>query len=235
MNTPIARTALTPIRRIGTGSAFPQPRTGLQMNPPRGPNSGGTITRDGNTTNYAPSAYAPSPTRSPTMNSGGTITRGDQTSTYAPTPYTAPVTSARNLGASGMAIVPPNPMSTPPMAVLPPAPGPRYGTTGGVIPTFDSDVQPPEPSAPPQTEANNPLTGSTPTASTPLPGASETINPGTALGFNQRGSTVPSGQDAMPTTHVGGTGLYARKFNNPKSADVYNGYVRRLFGNGSMP
>ncbi len=80
----------------------------------------------------------------------------------------------------------------------------------------------------PQTESNNPLSGD---GNKQPAGTSAPIDPARALGFSHRGAGVPQGQDAMPEAgHVGGSGLYARKFASPASADIYSGFVRRLFG-----
>lgn len=60
-------------------------------------------------------------------------------------------------------------------------------------------------------------------------------DPAQSMGFSQRGSTIPAGTDAapQPNTHTAGTGLYAKTFNNPRSAKLYENYVRKLFGNSS--
>ncbi len=86
----------------------------------------------------------------------------------------------------------------------------------------------PSPSVPQQTERANPLTGDG--GNDQVQGTTESINPGTALGLNRRGTNTPQGMDASsPSSNIGGTGLYARKFSNPKSAGVYDSYVKKLF------
>lgn len=81
----------------------------------------------------------------------------------------------------------------------------------------------PTTAAAPQTESNNPLSGDTNRAPG---GATTSVNPAQAAGFSRRGSAVPAGND-----HVGGTGLFARRFSSPQASDLYTQYVRRLFGN----
>ncbi len=85
----------------------------------------------------------------------------------------------------------------------------------------------PSPGAPQQTERANPLTGDGGGAQ--MEGTTEPINAGDALGLNRRGTNTPQGMDASPSSNIGGTGLYARKFSNPKSAGVYDSYVKKLF------
>lgn len=81
--------------------------------------------------------------------------------------------------------------------------------------------------AQPQTESNNPLTGD---GNQESGGTTDELDPGSALGLNRRGTSVPKGSDAVDE-NVGGSGLYARKFGNPKSAGIYSAYVRKIFGN----
>lgn len=92
----------------------------------------------------------------------------------------------------------------------------------GTSPVRSVPVTPPQ-----QTEAANPLTG---TSTTQMPSTTSAINPGRAMGFTQRGAGVPRGMDATGGSSVGGTGLYARQFSNPQSAAIYTDYVKRLFG-----
>lgn len=96
---------------------------------------------------------------------------------------------------------------------------------------------PPQPK--PQTEAANPLTGD---GGDQLAGTSAPVDPGVSLGFSRRGSVVPKGTDAQtppkdtigtgPATNVGGSGLFARRFSNPKSAALYHDFTKTLFGGG---
>ncbi len=83
--------------------------------------------------------------------------------------------------------------------------------------------------AAPQTESNNPLTG---TGNAEEEDTTDQVDPGQALGVNQRGSGTPKGADALDG-NVGGSGLYARKFGNPKSASLYGSYVKKLFPDAS--
>lgn len=90
------------------------------------------------------------------------------------------------------------------------------------------------PPPPPQTESANPLSGDTGApmeeTDTSVPNASlPDEDVGQTLGFSQRGRSTPRGQDAQPS-NVGGTGIYARRFSNPKAANLYAGYARRIFG-----
>ncbi len=171
-------------------------QTGLTRTPPRQPgrNAGGSITMNGQTTNYAPSAYDPSSTR---PNSGGTISKGGLN------------------------------------YVVPPSPAGSYAPASVAQPGAQP-ARPTPPPPPPQTEAVNPLTNSGSAPKSQLAGTTEDIDPAQAMGFSQRGGGVPAGTDAAPDEdgHTGGTGLYARKFNNPKSASLYDKYVRQLFGSG---
>jgi hypothetical protein len=123
---------------------------------------------------------------------------------------------------------------------------PLAGPISGMsTPTKLASIAPP-PAARQQTEAANPTTGAMPTA---LPGQATPINPGKDMGFSRRGPGVPAGKDAQESTqdkirsssqstqndlssNVGGTGLYARKFDNPEQASQYHSYVQRLFDGG---
>jgi hypothetical protein len=111
-------------------------------------------------------------------------------------------------------------------------------TTAPLQPTLDSPGKVPASNATRPTSANpaknDPLSNAIGNAQ--LPGSSEEVPAASALGFNRRGDTVPAGQDALPDEdgqHTGGTGLYAKKFSNPRSADIYSSYVKKLFGGGS--
>lgn len=118
------------------------------------------------------------------------------------------------------------------------------------------DVNSPTTQAAPQTEARNPLTG---TSNQQVQGTTQPINPGTALGFNRAGTTLQRGQDARPYTNLtpgmpqpnqqGGTpmigggvsqpvgrpqtnlapGLFSKQFGSPAAASAYDNYVKKLF------
>ncbi len=207
------------------------------------PNVGGRITRGGATTNYAPSPYkaaqtptgvlpnqpAPSAvglTRTP--NAGGSITRSGATTNFAPSPY-VPEAARPNSGgtmtrAGANYVVPPSPAGA-----YSPAVSADVANQPAVQPTAPA----PNPPPPQQTEAVNPLTNSGSAPKTQLAGTTQDVNPGQAMGFSQRGATVPQGQDAMPSApgeHMAGSGLYARKFGNKRSADLYGDYIRKIFG-----
>ncbi len=80
-----------------------------------------------------------------------------------------------------------------------------------------------------QTESANPLTGD---GNDQAPGTTDAVDPGSALGLNRRGSSTPQGDDAVQSpasSNIGGSGLYARKFSNPRSAGVYESYIKKLF------
>lgn len=153
----------------------------------------------------------------PGPNLGGTITSGGTTRTFAPSPYNAPRTAA-GTPASPAALAPALPPALPP--TMPAAIQPALPAVGGtpVASATTSNAQ--------QTESANPLSGD----GNAQPGAtSDALKPGMALGVVQRGTSVPRGQDAQPSSNVGGTGLYRRTFTNPKSASIYDQYVRKLF------
>lgn len=190
----------------------PSPTTGTPSYAPGGgasssgltrarPNRGGTITRNGVTTTYAPSAGQSADPNRP--NRGGTLTR-----------QIAP-------GVKATTIVPPSPSSirsqmTPALPTAMPA---------ALQPAIDS---PGAPAVSQQSEGANPMTGAT---STQPEDSTEDIDPGQALGMKQRGSSLPRGTDAQPSSgNVGGSGLYARTFSSPKSASIYDKYVKDLFG-----
>lgn len=98
-------------------------------------------------------------------------------------------------------------------------------------------VVPPSPAAAPvnapttvnaqQTESADPLTGD---GNAQPEDTTAPVNPGAALGFSRKGDQIPRGSDSVSDVNVGGTGIYARKFNSPKSADLYSNYVKQLFG-----
>jgi hypothetical protein len=99
--------------------------------------------------------------------------------------------------------------------------------TATAAPINEPADEPSEPTAANPAQ-NNPLTNDT--GSEELPGDQEEIDPAKQMGFSQRGSSVPRGSDASGEGHMGGSGLYAKKFSNPKSADLYGSYVKKLFG-----
>lgn len=222
--------------------------------PANRPNLGGTMTRKGVVTMVPPSpAQNTDPNRA---GSGGTITRGGVVTKVAPTPAKAPM-------ASPVSPVSPVAPAAAPAAPRGPSPAAIKFLQDGITPP-DPTLSPvsPVPVAAPttrgaqQTESANPLTGDTNRAAG---GTVQPVNPAQALGLNRGGTGVPRGQDAMPTPAApdqsttqklgasmqstfdnlrgkpaGGTGLYRRTFSNPKSAGIYDGYVRRLFGD-AMP
>jgi len=179
------------------------------------PNSGGTMTRGGITTNVAPSAFGSS-NLSPTQNSGGTLTRNGITRVVPPSPVSNPaINSGGTLTKDGVTkVVPATQALTQPDPVD--------------EPSEETDESQPTSKQPAQ---NNPLTNDT--GSEALPGDQEEIDPAKQMGFSQKGSAIPRGMDASGDGHIGGTGLYAKKFSNPRSADLYGSYVKKLFGNGA--
>lgn len=163
--------------------------------------------------------------------SGGSITRNGVTTMVPPTAAKSPVPSPVNAMVAG---------ASSPLARTPGAPVTAPTTVGAQ-----------------QTETANPLTGDT---NRNAGGTVAPVNPGRAMGFSRAGSGVPRGQDAAPMAApapvaspeqatqqkigssmkstmdnlrgktAGGTGLYRRTFTNPQSAGMYDGYVKRLFG-----
>lgn len=79
--------------------------------------------------------------------------------------------------------------------------------------------------APQQTEQANPLTGD---GGGPMDGQSEVIGDVPGL-FSARGSGAPRGADAIPGQITGGSGLYSRKFTDPRKAAGYTNFTRGLF------
>jgi hypothetical protein len=76
-----------------------------------------------------------------------------------------------------------------------------------------------------QTESANPLTGD---GNAQPADTTDELDPASALGLNRRGASTPQGTDAVAGQNVGGSGLYARKFNSPKGASIYSDYIKRL-------
>lgn len=162
----------------------------------------------GNTTYYQPITAgqmrerAAREARSGTPNKGGAMTRGGATTFVPPSPAAI------------------RPQIGPAIPAAMPAPiQPALDTPGTPVagPTTDNAQQ---------TESANPLTGD---GNAQAGGTTDEIDPGSALGLNRRGASTPSGSDAVADQNVGGSGLYARKFSNPRSASVYQEYVRKLF------
>lgn len=102
------------------------------------------------------------------------------------------------------------------------------GTTLGVKPVGLTRVPP----GPQQTEKANPLVGdvNAQPEDTTATVSNQAQSAGAALGFSSRGAKTPAGLDAAASPNTGGSGLYSRVFSNPRSASVYDGYVRMLFG-----
>lgn len=174
------------------------------------PNRGGSITRNGVTTNYGPSAGQDTNPGRP--NKGGTMSRE-----IAP-------------GVQAVSVVPPSPAAI--RSPLTPALGANQ--PAAIQPALDTPGTPvasPTTTAAPQTESNNPLSGD---GNEEAGGTTDSIDPGSALGLNRRGTQVPRGTDALTQDeNVGGSGLYARKFGNAKSASIYGAYTKKLFPDAS--
>lgn len=143
-------------------------------------------------------------TTGPTASAGGTITMNGLTRAYAPTPARDP---SMNIGGvmqrPGMA-----PVTVPQSPSITPNP-------------VSANVQ--------QTERANPLTG----AINPQPqGTTAPIgSPARTLGYNQRGNTIPEGDDAESI----GTSIFDRSFRDRRQAPgPYAGMVRSLFGPSSL-
>lgn len=197
-------------------AAAPKPGV-ARVNPTFAPrlNSGGTMTRGGDTT-IVPTSQPRS--LSPTMNSGGTISTGVLERSYAPSAYSPPV-PRNNAGI---------PQS--PAAILSPLknaiPFAMPAPLSAALPVSGAPVASATTSNAQQTESANPLSGD---GNKQPAGSTAPVNPGAALGISQRGNSVPRGQDALaggPST--GGIGLYKRQFSDPRAASVYDKTVRRL-------
>ncbi len=192
-------------------------------------NQGGTVTRsNGQSITTGPSAgsgadgsFGSGLTRA--RPDGGTITRGGQTIDVPP-------------GGTGVRRAPPAaPSVPPPQPALAPALKPALPPTqpAAIQPALPNNsgtpVASPTTSAAQQTEGANPLTGD---GNAQPGGTTDDVDPAKKMGFSQRGSGAPSGQDAAPG-NTGGTGLYKRTFANPKSASLYDTYVKKIFGNST--
>ncbi len=153
-------------------------------------------------------------TRAGTPNAGGTISTNvapgvTAVQRYAPSPAANMAPDRPNLGGTMT----------------------RDGVTtkvpGSPAATLAAPVASPTTTGAQQTESANPLTGD---GNAQAGGTTDAVNPASALGLNRRGATTPAGSDAQGASEsIGGTGLYARKFSNPKSAGVYESYVKKLF------
>ncbi len=182
------------------------------------PNLGGTITRNGATTRYAPSdAQNTDPNRA---GSGGMITRSGVTRAYAPTPgVSRPAPSSSGPSQASMKFLQDG---IDPQVTSPAAPGAPQRTTydqflqnnPGSPAATGSLATPAARPAPQQTERANPLTGDnnrqpeSTTAPVQPPGSAlqqsmqGTFNdlrgttPATRAPFVQRGAGTPQGQDA---------------------------------------
>lgn len=163
-------------------------------------NSGGTITRDGQTTNYA---ATPRLTGLTPLNQGGSVTRNGQTASYGSSAYAPPAPAARN--PSGLPVSPPAIRSglTPPLA-------PATATVlTSALPTPGAPVASPTTApAVQQKESANPLSGD---GNAQPPGTTDSLPPISAVSpapiaapfarqmagglFSQRGNGVPRGRD----------------------------------------
>lgn len=134
--------------------------------------------------------------------SGGGGSMAPQTSlagsdpSFAPSPYAPPIP---RITAPQSGVLQPTPDAT--------APAPAS-------PTMIS-------APPPQSEANNPLSGD---GNGQPEGATSAINPAQAAGLSMRGRGVPRGAD-----EVGTGSLLKRRFSSPQASNAYSGYVKRLF------
>ncbi len=141
---------------------------------------------------------------------------------------TADKNGSRSIDIPADAGAPTSEPGTPTAAPTPAAQLSAFTSPGSMAPTTGLKPAPP---APQQTERANPLSG----ANSPQPeDTDEQINNAHGTGFIQRGrGSVPAGSDALPAASghtVGGTGVYARRFSSPQSAQVYGNFVRRIFG-----
>ncbi len=165
----------------------------------------------------------PAPTQGG-ASAGGTITRNGLTTAYAPTPADGSNKGGTMTRAGATTIVPPSPRAIR-TQMTPALPANQPAALQPALNSPGAPVTSPTTSAAPQTESNNPLTGD---GNAQPADTTDAVDPGSALGLNRRGTTVPKGTDAVDG-NVGGSGLYARKFGNPKSASIYGAYVKKLF------
>lgn len=233
-------------------------KTGLR----RTPNSGGSITRGGVTTQYEGSDYNPEAARG--QNQGGSVVKDGAITNYAPSAYNGPAQPTKtglqrpspqtipgqtqpNAGGTitrngATTNYPATPYQKPLPVVAPRSPfSPSAAMEQAARPTGAIQAAPspamgaaarPSPVAPQQQTE----------AASPLSGDETTQpegtsapvpNPGQAMGFSQRGTNVPKGMDAM-AGHVGGSGLHSRRFTSKESAGAYDGFIRRLFSGGAQ-
>jgi hypothetical protein len=148
------------------------------------------------------------------MSSGGSLTRNGLTRVIPPS---ARPTLDPNRGSSGGTMQ----RSGGPVITIPPSPANKP-----LQPPPAAPVVSPTTSAAPQTESNNPLTG---TGNQQAAGTTSEINAPQDLGLVQRGSQIPAGSDSVEEGSTEQSGLFARTFQNPKSTDFYGRMVRRLF------
>lgn len=189
-------------------------------------NQGGTMTRGGVVTAVGPSAADKSTGGFGTgltkaAPGAGSMTRGGVTVTVPPGGR------AINPTAPGASVPAPQPALAP---ALPPAlPPSQPAAIQPALNTPGMPVKSPTTAAASQTEGANPLTGD---GNAQAGGTTDIVKPAQALGFAQRGAGTPPGQDAASgkDPNMGGTGLYAKKFSNPKSASLYDQYIKKLFG-----
>lgn len=230
----------------GTG-VQPTLRTTAQLNAPAAPRRLGTMTSADLNRGATGSDLSMKPTLT-----GAPVTSGFAQTTARPsllkkTPPAAPVAAA-------------TPRSAAPQAPAGPSAAAMKFLQDGVAPELSplpaAPVNSPTTTGAQQTESANPLTGD---GNKQPSGTTAPVNPGQAMGFSRSGGSVPRGQDAAPAAVVpeqstqqklrssmsstmdnlrgktaGGAGLYKRSFTNPKSASLYSGYVKRLFGD-TMP
>lgn len=186
-------------------------------------NQGGSVTRsNGQTLTTGPSAAAASNGEfgsglvkaAPT--GGGVITRGSEV-------IDVPAGKTGIRRAPAPSVPPPQPALAP--ALKPVLPITQPAAIQPALNTPGIPVASPTTAAAPQTEGANPLTGD---GNAQPGGTTDQINPAQKLGFSQRGDGIPAGQDAV--SNSGGSGLYKRTFANPKSASIYDKYVKKIFG-----
>lgn len=227
------------------------------------PNAGGTITKGGQTYNYAPS---PGQNLDPNRaGSGGTIDKSGVTRAYTPG---KPMTqlNPRYDESQDATPVAPRPavggVPTRSIATRTPTPPPNLaGLSGFALQNTANNAGIYAPGSvgeanarangtgyrpPQQTERANPLSGDN---NLPPEGVTTRVNPSP---FSQRGGSLPGGQDtasavkgtltedgdiassmAGTQARIGGSGAFSRKFGSNQAASAYDSYVKRLFPSGS--
>lgn len=216
------------------------------------PNAGGSISRGGQTTDYAPSPYTGVDAKNPNRpNQGGSISGQVQPGLKFQKDF-----AGSPAGQSGIVQRSPPPMGgggSPHVAIHIHHGGSQgqmpgdYSAGGGAAPDTGEEEQSPampqnnpmQPAMTPPSPAQ-PLNAAKPATppvmpaampppqterANPLTGAQAPQAPGQAMGFNRAGRGTPKGQD-VSSGGIGKTGISQRQFGG---ANNYDSYTRKLF------